>query len=146
VPFYILPGSCLPPTNRAQQGEWAIQDSNAQTEMRSSACLAEAMRTFVDRHPLRDVKPAISYQIHLEAAHGIVDASGTLPLAHWVEDGFIYCALAAPDVEALCQHHTARSLACDEVHEIGGIAAEHPLSDGDRAKVLAEITRIWHKQ
>jgi hypothetical protein len=68
-----------------------------------------------------------------------------LPLGHWLEDGVIICVLDAPDAEAVCRHHAAHALACDDLHAIDGLALTRPLTDHDEAILRAEIVRIWHR-
>ena len=79
------------------------------------------MATFLDRHLLSAMPRAVRYQMHLEAVDGLVDPSGTLPLAHWIEDGALYCLLQAPDAQAVCAYHAARGLGCDDLHPIAGL-------------------------
>lgn len=102
------------------------------------------MATFLDRHAVAEVDPAVRHQMHLDTLEGVRDASGTLPLAHWIEEGAMYCLVEAPSERAMCAHHTARGLACDDVHEIRGISGGRPLTGIDKALVLAEIARLWH--
>ena len=102
------------------------------------------MPTFIDRHPIKSISLAARRQMHLEAVRGIRDPSGTLPLGQWLEDGAVFCVLEAPDGEAVCRHHTARCVACDDVQLIERVTARRPLSDTDGTILRAEIVRIWH--
>jgi hypothetical protein len=99
---------------------------------------------FIDRHDVFYIETAVRRQLQFEAQHGIRDASGTLPLGHWVEDGSIYCLLEAPDEDAVCRHHRARGVRCDELHALVGVNGSRPLSGSDRAVIKAAIERFWH--
>jgi Protein of unknown function (DUF4242) len=100
--------------------------------------------TFLDRHAVAEVEAAVRHQMHLEAVEGIRDTSGTLPLGHWIEEGAMYCLLDAPNQQAVCEHHVARGVRCENLHEIAGLTGGHPLTGIDKAIVLAEIARLWH--
>jgi len=102
------------------------------------------MPIFLDRHVLAAVPGAVRHQIHLEAMHGLVDPSGTRPLAHWVEDQYFYCVAAAPGAEAFCEHHTSRQLPCDDVHPLEGLRGTRPLTGEEMGIVRTAITAIWH--
>ena len=104
----------------------------------------EEVATYLDRHAVGDVDPAVRHQMHLEAVQGIRDVSGTLPLAHWIDEGAMYCLLDAPHEQAVCEHHRARGVSCENLHEITGISGVRPLTGIDKALVLAEIARLWH--
>ncbi len=62
------------------------------------------MPTFIDRHALTVVPFEVRRQLRNQALHGLVDPGGAKPLAHWIEDGLIYCVLDAPDQTAVCVH------------------------------------------
>ncbi len=101
------------------------------------------MPTFIDRHLLAAVPRAIRQQIHLEAMLGIVDPHGVLSLAHWVEDAYIYCVLQAPKAQAICLHHAARGLACDELHPITGFQGGRPLtSEEERGRAHEDRSSV----
>lgn len=102
------------------------------------------LSTFIDRHPLTAVPGAVRQQIHLEAVHGLTDVSGTRPLGHWVEDGVIYCVLAAPSQQAVCRHHAERGLPCDDLHPVEGLRTTRPFSAEDEARVRMAIAHLWH--
>ena len=104
------------------------------------------MPTFIDRHPLVDVPSAVRQQMHLEAVHGLVDPSGTVPLSYWIEDGYIYCVVRAPDEQAVCKHHAERGLACDELHSLPGLQGSRPLSGDDNRTVRTRIAQLWHAE
>ena len=104
------------------------------------------MPTFIDRHSLAAVPSVIQRQMHLEATHGLLDPSGAKPVAHWVEDGVIYCLLEAPDREAVCAHHACRGLPCDDVHLIPGLRESRPTSRQEQAIVRAAIDGLWHSE
>jgi hypothetical protein len=93
---------------------------------------------------MQDVAPAVRHQLQLEAAHGIRDVSGTLPLGHWLEDGTIYCLLEAPDEEAVCRHHRGRGITCNDMHPLPGLSATRPLTGRDRLAIMAAIQHLWH--
>ena len=102
------------------------------------------MPTFIDRHSLTAIPRATRNQLHVEATHALTDVSGARPLGHWIEDGVIYCILEAPDEEAVCRHHQARSLSCDDVHRLPGLRELRPTSREDQAVVRAAIHALWH--
>ena len=102
------------------------------------------MLTFIDRHVLLEVPAEIRYQMHLEAVHGVVDESGAVPLGHWIEDSYMYCVLAGPDQDAVCQHHLRRGLPCDEIHPITGLRGVRPLTGTEEQRVRARINELWH--
>ena len=101
------------------------------------------MPTFIDRHPLATVRRAIRHQLHLEAAHGLVDTHGVQPLGHWTTDGVIYCVVRAPSQAAFCQHHAERGLPCADVHLIAGLRGSRPLTGAEAELVRAAITERW---
>jgi hypothetical protein len=102
------------------------------------------MPTFIDRHQMAAVPRATQQQLYSEAVHGLVDASGTKPLANWIEDGIIYCILVAPADDAVCQHHAARGLDCDDVHLMTELREMRRPSREDQAVVRAAIDALWH--
>ena len=102
------------------------------------------MPTFIDRHALTAVPSAVRHQLRLEVLHGLVDASGAVPLGHWLEDGYLYCVVEVPAQDALRQHHAARGLSCDDVHPIGGLRGMHPLTEAEQVIVSAAIDELWH--
>jgi hypothetical protein len=102
-----------------------------------------SMSIFLDRHAASAVSGAVQYQMHREALAGIRDASGAVPLGHWLQDGTMYCLLDAPEKLAVCRHHEARGLGCQDVHQVVGLHLERPLSDVDKESVRSEIARIW---
>ena len=92
------------------------------------------MPTFIDRHSLAAIPSALQRQMQKEALNGIVNSHGVQPVAHWVTDGVIYRVVHAPSVEALCNHHAERGLACDDLRPIAGLRESHPpLSRRDAA-------------
>lgn len=101
------------------------------------------MGTFIDRHHVEAIDPAVRRQLQFEALHGIREASGTLPLGHWVEDGIIYCLIEAADEDAVRRHHRARGVSCDDLQPVPGLTGERPLSGDDRLLVVGEIRRSW---
>lgn len=103
------------------------------------------MPTFVDRHRLSAVPGPTLHRLHVEAVHGAPDPSGAQPLAQWVEDGYIYCVIEAPDDRAVCRHHLARELACDDLHPVSGLKGTRPLTGHETGAVRAAIIDIWHK-
>src|SRR5215210_2989300 len=104
------------------------------------------MPTFIDRHLLTAVSPAIQRRLHSEVALGVIDPSGLKPLAHWIEDRLLYCVLMAPDHEAVCEHHKARGLDCDDVHPMTELQEVRPTSREDQAVVRGTIDAVWHSQ
>jgi hypothetical protein len=104
------------------------------------------MPTFIDRHLLTAVPRATQRQIHSEAVHGLIDSSGTRPLANWIDDRLIYCILVAPDRDAVCQHHIARGLACDDLQPVPELREIRPTSEEDQAIVRSTIDALWHGQ
>jgi Protein of unknown function (DUF4242) len=104
------------------------------------------MPTFIDRHSLAVVSFETRHRLRREAMHGLVDPSGTKPLAHWIEDGVIYCVLQAPDRTAVCAHHAHLGLSCDDVHPMTDLHEIRPTSREDQAVVRAAIDRLWHTE
>jgi (2Fe-2S) ferredoxin len=101
--------------------------------------------TFIDRHgPGEAIPAAVRDQLVLEALHQVRNSHGVKPVAHWLEDGVIYCIVEAADVEAVCQHHAQRGLRCDDLHLISGVSVQQPISAADRAALSAAIDAIWH--
>src|SRR5438067_8792689 len=102
------------------------------------------LATFIDRHRVKDLTPAVQHQFRIEARDGIRDPSGTVPLGHWLEDGKLFCVLVAPDEAAVCEHHHARGVDCDSLHRVSDSDLARPLSDHDRELVDAAISRFWN--
>ena len=100
--------------------------------------------TGVSAHRLVTVPRSVQQQMRRESEQGLVEPSGFVPLAHWVEDGVIYCLMQAPDYEAICVHHVRRGLACDDVHLIAALAESRAVSREDQAVVRAAIDSLWH--
>ena len=99
--------------------------------------------TFIDRHSLEATPSAVQQQMHREAMRGIVDKHGVQPLAHWITDGVIYCVVRAPSLEALCEHHAERGLACDDVHLLTGLRRRDPIAIERIETVRAAIVDLW---
>ena len=104
------------------------------------------MPIFIDHHLVDEIDRAARQRIQTEAILGIRDPTGTLPLGHWAEDGTIYCVIDAPDKDAVCRHHHARGLSCDDLHELDELDGSLPLSGADRAAIVAAIARLWHSR
>ena len=101
------------------------------------------MPTYIDCHRLAAIPSAVQHQMQREALGGIVDERGVQPLAHWVTDGVIYCVVQAPSEEAVCQHHAARGLLCNDLHPIAGLRGSHPLSAEETQLVRAVLADLW---
>jgi Protein of unknown function (DUF4242) len=113
------------------------------TAIESGSAAGEIVPIFVDRHLSSSVDPAVRRKMLLEVLQGTRDPSGALPIGHWVEDQVMYCLLDAPDVEAICRHHGARGLACDDVHPVEALAGIRPMSFQENQVVRAAIGQIW---
>jgi hypothetical protein len=99
---------------------------------------------FMDRHPLREIDRAVQLRMYREAKARTRDASGTVPLRYWVDDGTIYCIVDAPNDDAVCAHHRERNLACDDLHVLTGLSVNDILSGTDHPVVADAIDRFWH--
>jgi hypothetical protein len=102
------------------------------------------MPTFIDRHRAATVPHEVCRQLTQEARQGHEDANGVRPTSHWLEDCWLYCVLEAPDIAAVCEHHKARGLRCDTIHEMEGLDGRRPTSREDQEQVRAAIQHYWH--
>ena len=102
------------------------------------------MPTFIDRHRAAAVPHQVRRQLTQEARQGREDANGVRPTSHWLEDGWLYCVLEAPDVAAVRQHHTAHGLGSETVHEMRDLDGRRPTSRDDQEQVRAAIRQHWH--
>jgi hypothetical protein len=60
-----------------------------------------------------------------------------------VDDGGLHCVVEAPEPDAVCRHHTARGIPCDDLREIEGLRGTWPVSAQDEQLVRAAIGRFW---
>ena len=102
------------------------------------------MPTFIDRHRAANVPHELRRQLTQEAREGHADANGVRPTSHWLEDGWLYCVLEAPDIGAVREHHNAHGLASDTVHQMEGLDGRRPTSPEDQERVRAAIQHYWH--
>ena len=102
------------------------------------------MPTFIDRHRAATVPHQVRRQLTQEARDGHLDVHGVRPIGHWLEDGWLYCVLEAPNLTALCQHHDAHGLACNTVRELDGLHGSRPIPTEDHERVRAAIETYWH--
>ena len=102
------------------------------------------MPTFIDRHSSATVSEEVRRQLIREVREGHQDPHGARPTSHWLEDAWLYCVLEAPDIGAVCEHHHARGLACDTVHEMEALDGRRPTSPEDEERVRAAINTYWH--
>jgi hypothetical protein len=102
------------------------------------------MPTFIDRHPAATVSPEQRRRLTQEARAGQPDIGGARPIGHWLEDGWLYCVLEAPDLAAVCEHHHAHGLACTSVRGLDGLDGSRPISRADHERVRAAIGNYWH--
>jgi hypothetical protein len=102
------------------------------------------MPTFIDRHRATTVSHQQRRRLTQEAREAQADAGGVRPIGHWLEDGWLYCVLDAPDMAAVCQHHEAHGLACTTVREMEGLDGRRPVSPSDHERVRAAIETYWH--
>jgi hypothetical protein len=102
------------------------------------------MPTFIDRHRAATVSQEVRRQLTQEAREGQEDANGVRPTSHWLEDGWLYCVLEAPDIAAVCEHHQSHGLRCDTVHEMKGLDGRRPTSREDQERVRVAIHNHWH--
>jgi Protein of unknown function (DUF4242) len=104
------------------------------------------MPTFIDRHRAATVSRELRRKLTHEAREGHTDARGVRPTSHWLEDGWLYCVLEAPDVAGVREHHNARGLDSDTVHEMEGLEGRRPTSAEDQEQVRAAIETYWHPE
>jgi hypothetical protein len=102
------------------------------------------MPTFIDRHRAATVSHELRRQLTQEARAVHLDALGVRPTSHWLEDGWLYCVLEAPDIPAVCEHHDAHGFSCETVREIEGLDGRPLTSPEDQERVRAAINNYWH--
>jgi hypothetical protein len=102
------------------------------------------MPTFIDRHHATTVSHELRRRLTEEARSGQRDAGGARPVGHWLEDGWLYCVLVAPNMGAVCEHHEAHGLAHTTVREMDGLHGRRPISSEDHELVRAAIENYWH--
>jgi Protein of unknown function (DUF4242) len=102
------------------------------------------MPTFIDRHRAAAVSHEQRRRLTEEARAGQLDPGGARPIGHWLEDGWLYCVLEAPNIDAVSEHHHAHGLACASVREIDGLDGSRPISRADHERVRTAIGNYWH--
>jgi hypothetical protein len=100
------------------------------------------MAIFVDQHLAEDVPLEVFGRMIQEAERRHVDAHGVRVLGHRMGGQHVYCVLQAPDADAVRQHHTARGLPCDEIHQVEGLDGIRPGARRDEF-VRAAVARFW---
>jgi hypothetical protein len=98
----------------------------------------------MDRHRPVALSRELRRLLMLEVRADRVDADGVRPLSYWLEDGWLYCVVEAPSIDAVCKHHAARALACYSIRRIDGLRGTRPSSAEDERLVRAAIEGIWH--
>jgi hypothetical protein len=78
-----------------------------------------------------------------ETEEQAVDPRGVRIVGHWLDDALVYCVLDAPDSDAVCQHHAARGVVCEDLHEIAASHDAWHVASHVEALVRQSIASFW---